>query len=191
MPPDCPLHDSAVVESSSASKSSFIPYVDNLELIVVSAQPGDHLPMLWKSTDMKKQIIAIALVAIVVTCSRDDATSAEAGRNGRVQIVYDHAGIKPENRDAVKLVKDSGAFERFADRTNNVVALPHDIVVRISDDMPQGFDDPTTDADGRTIFWPAEFFTWFVGSWWRRWLTSIVTRAAQRRFRAKTSMPMS
>jgi hypothetical protein len=121
--------------------------------------------MLWKSTDMKKQTITIALAAIVVgfvTCSRGDATS-EAGRNGRVQIVYDHAGIKPENRDAVKLVKDSGAFERFADRTNKVVALPHDIVVRISDDMPQGFDDPTTDADGRTIFWPAEFFTMVRG----------------------------
>jgi hypothetical protein len=71
-----------------------------------------------------------------------------------VQTVYDDARIKTENRDVVKLVKDSGAFERFADRTNKVVALPHDVVVRISDDMPHGFDDPTTDADGRTIFWP-------------------------------------
>ena len=59
------------------------------------------------------------------------------GRHGRVQIAYDDAGIKAENRDAVKLVRDSGAFERFADRTSKVVALPHDIVVRISDDAPR------------------------------------------------------
>jgi hypothetical protein len=48
-----------------------------------------------------------------------------ARRDGRVKIVYDDAGIKPENRDAVKLVRDSGTFERIADRTSKAVALPH------------------------------------------------------------------
>jgi len=55
-------------------------------------------------------------------------------------------------------VRDSGAFERFADRTSKAVALPHDIEVRISDKMPKGIDVATTEVDGRTIFWPADFF---------------------------------
>jgi len=112
---------------------------------------------------MGKHVLAITLVASIVglaPCSGDeDASAAVARRDGRVKVVYDDAGIKPENRDAVKLVRDSGAFERFADRTSKAVALPHDIEIRISDKMPKGVDDPTTEVDGRTIFWPADFIT--------------------------------
>ena len=112
---------------------------------------------------MRKHVLAIALVASVVglaSCSGDeDASPAVVRRDGRVKIVYDDAGIKPENRDAVKLVRDSGTFERFADRTSKAVALPHDIEVRVTDKIPKGIDDPTTEVDGRTIFWPADFFT--------------------------------
>ena len=72
---------------------------------------------------------------------------------GRVKIVYDDAGIKPENRDVVKQIRDSGVFDRLADRATKTLALPHDLVVKVSDDVP--FDDPTTEVDGRTIFWPA------------------------------------
>jgi hypothetical protein len=110
---------------------------------------------------MRQHVLAIALVASVVglaSCSGDESP-AVARRDGRVKIVYDDAGIKPENRDAVKLVRDSGAFERFAGRTSRAVALPHDVEVRITDKVPQGIDDPTTEVDGRTIFWPADFFT--------------------------------
>src|SRR5262245_26710625 len=112
---------------------------------------------------MRKHVLAIAIVASVVGLAsysgNEDASAAAARRNGRVKIVYDDAGIKPENRDAVKLVRDSGAFERFADRTSRAVALLHDIEVRISDKMPSGIDDPSTEADGRTIYWPADFIT--------------------------------
>src|SRR5262245_60291078 len=112
---------------------------------------------------MRKHVLAIAIVASVVGLAsysgNEDASAAAARRNGRVKIVYDDAGIKPENRDAVKLVRDSGAFERFADRTSRVVALFHDIEVRVSDKMPSGIDDPSTEADGRTIYWPADFIT--------------------------------
>src|SRR5262249_44868331 len=102
--------------------------------------------------DMRKHILAIGLIASVVglaSCSgAEDATPAVARRDGQVKVVYDDAGIKPENRDAVKLVRNSGAFERFADRTSKAVALPHDIEVRISDKIPKGIDDPTTEVDG-------------------------------------------
>ena len=70
-----------------------------------------------------------------------------------MKIVYDDAGIKPENRDVVKQIRDSGVFERLADRATKTLALPHDLEVKVSDDVP--FDDPTTEVDGRTIFWPA------------------------------------
>jgi len=97
-------------------------------------------------------------MAGLAACSGDENRGVARG-DGLVKIVYDEAGIKPENRDAVKLVRDSGAFERFADRTSKAVALPLDIEVRVSDKMPKGIDDPSTEADGRTIFWPADFIT--------------------------------
>ena len=72
-------------------------------------------------------------------------------------IVYQDDAIQPENRDAIKKIKDSGAFERMADRLTKAVALPHDLLVVITDKLPNGIDDPTTELDGRRIFWPAAF----------------------------------
>src|SRR5262249_47704308 len=110
---------------------------------------------------MRKHFLSIALVASMsglAACSGDENRGVARG-DGLVKIVYDEAGIKPENRDAVKLVRDSGAFERFADRTSKAVALPHDIEIRITDKIPNGVDDPITELDGKTIFWPADFLT--------------------------------
>jgi hypothetical protein len=108
---------------------------------------------------MRKHVLAIVLVASLLglaACSGDEEASSTMARgHGRVKIVYDDAGIKPENRDVVKQIRDSGVFERLADRTTKTVALPHDLVVKVSDDVP--FDDPSAEVDGRTIFWPAAF----------------------------------
>src|SRR5438067_709754 len=107
--------------------------------------------------DMRKPIVAIALVASLLqlpSCSRDeDARPSVARGHGRVKIVYDDAGIKPENRDVVKQIRDSHVFDRLADRATKTLALPHDLEVKVSDDVP--FDDPSTDVYGKTIFWPA------------------------------------
>ena len=87
----------------------------------------------------------------------DDSTRARAKGNGRVTIVYQDNTIQPENRDAMKKIMDSGVFERMADRLTKAVALPHDLQVVVTDNLPKGVDDPTTEVDGRRIFWPAAF----------------------------------
>jgi hypothetical protein len=72
-------------------------------------------------------------------------------------IAYQDDDILPENRDVIKKIRDSGVFERMADRLTRAVALPYDLQVVVTDKTPKGFDDPTTRVDGRTIFWPAAF----------------------------------
>jgi len=97
---------------------------------------------------MRKHVLAIILVASLLqlaSYSRDENAKPTVARgNGHVKIVYDDAGIKPENRDVVKQIRDSGVFERLADRLTKMLALPHDLVVKVSDDVP--FDDPTTEG---------------------------------------------
>jgi hypothetical protein len=39
------------------------------------------------------------------------------------------------------------------------VALPHDMEVRVTDDVPEGVTDQSTEPDGRTIWIPASFLT--------------------------------
>ena len=87
----------------------------------------------------------------------DDPTPPQAKGNGRAMIVYQDDTIQPGNRDAIKKIRDSGVFERMAERLTKAVALPHDLEVVITDDLPEGVDDPTTELDGRRIFWPAAF----------------------------------
>ena len=64
------------------------------------------------------------------SCSRHGAsTPARAKEEGRVTIVYQDDAILPENCDAIKKIRDSGVFERMAERLTNAVALPHDLQV--------------------------------------------------------------
>src|SRR5215813_3964864 len=104
----------------------------------------------------------VALVLLVMLGSascfgRDDSRSARAKGKGRVTIVYQDDAIQPQNRDAMKKIMDSGVFQRMADRLTKAVALPHDLQVVVTDNVPKGIDDPTTELDGRRIFWPAAF----------------------------------
>ncbi len=71
--------------------------------------------------------------------------------------MYQDDAIQPENRDAIKKIRDSGVFERMADRLTKAVALPHDLQVLVTDKLPKGIDDPTTEVNGRRIFWPTAF----------------------------------
>jgi hypothetical protein len=78
---------------------------------------------------------------------------------GKVKILYEDDAINPENRDAVEQIRKSGVLERLADWTNKVVAQPYGIEVRVTDELPKGVDDPTTQPDGRTIFVTASWLT--------------------------------
>ena len=86
-----------------------------------------------------------------------DSTPAPGKGKGRVTIVYQDDAIQPENRDAIKKIKDSGVFERMADRLTKAVALPHDLQVIVTDKLPKWIDDPMTEIDGGKIWWPAAF----------------------------------
>jgi hypothetical protein len=108
---------------------------------------------------------------------------------GGVTIVYQDDAILPENRDAIKKIRDSGAFERMADRLTKAVALPHDLLVVVTDKVPKGIDDPTTETDGGKIWWPAAFskathdvLTEFLPE-------VIASKGRQGRFRRRTSQP--
>jgi hypothetical protein len=84
---------------------------------------------------------------------------AGGGQGPSVRVVYEDQAIRPENRDAVRLIRESGAFQRAADWTNQRLTLPHPIVIRVTDDLPNGVDVPTADLDGRTIYYPAAWLT--------------------------------
>jgi Putative metallopeptidase len=103
--------------------------------------------------------VSILLVALgSASCfGDDDAASALAKGKGRVTIVYQDDTIQPGNRDAMKKIMDSGVFERMADRLTRAVALPYDLQVVITDNLPKDIDVPTTELDGRRILWPAAF----------------------------------
>jgi hypothetical protein len=83
----------------------------------------------------------------------------ETAAAGQVKVLYEDDAIKPENRDVVEQIRKSGVLERLADWTNEVVTLPHDMEVRVTDDVPEGVTDQSTEPDGRTIWIPASFLT--------------------------------
>ena len=87
--------------------------------------------------------VAAVLLSVVVgtPCSGGDSAPAQAKGKGRMTIVYQDDAIMPENRDVIKKIKDSGVFERMADRLTKAVALPQDLQVVVTDKLPKGFDD--------------------------------------------------
>jgi hypothetical protein len=87
-----------------------------------------------------------------VSCGGSDET---AQGDGKVRIVYHD--IKPENQDAAQLLRDSGVLKEFADWSNRSLALPHDLVVHVTDKVPAGVTDMVTQPAGRTIFIPPTF----------------------------------
>ncbi|MFG2987431.1 DUF4344 domain-containing metallopeptidase [Streptomyces sp. NPDC048258] len=83
----------------------------------------------------------------------------QAARSGRVTVVYEAQTVKPEDREAVALIRNSRVLERTADWVNRSLTLPHDMVVKVTDAVPPGVTDAVTQPDGRTIFVPPPFLT--------------------------------
>ncbi|MFE5810721.1 DUF4344 domain-containing metallopeptidase [Streptomyces sp. NPDC056491] len=111
----------------------------------------------------------LVLAGVVMTgCSgeaRDAGQGPGAGPHpratpsGRVTVVYETRTVKPEDRPAVALIRNSRVLERSADWVNRALTLPHDLVVKVTSDVPPGVTDAVTQPDGRTIFIPPPFLT--------------------------------
>ncbi|MFG2416193.1 DUF4344 domain-containing metallopeptidase [Streptomyces goshikiensis] len=111
----------------------------------------------------------LVLAGVVVTgCGgevRDAGQGPGAGprpqtaRSGRVTVVYEAQTVKPQDRQAVALIRKSRVLERTADWVNRTLTLPHDMVVKVTADVPPGVTDAVTQPDGRTIFIPPSFLT--------------------------------
>ena len=115
-----------------------------------------------RPTRLRRNVALVAFVLLLGVVGTpcfggDEPTPAQAKGKGRVTIDYQDDAIQPENRDAIKQIRDSGVFERMADRLTKAVALPQDLQVVVTDKLPKGFDDPTTETDGGKIWWPAAF----------------------------------
>ncbi|WP_078971884.1 DUF4344 domain-containing metallopeptidase [Streptomyces sp. WM6368] len=111
----------------------------------------------------------LVLTGVVVTAcggeARDTGQGPGAGprpqapRSGRVTVVYEAQTVEPEDRQAVALIRKSRVLERTADWVNRTLALPHDMVVKVTAAVPPGVTDAVTQPDGRTIFVPPSFLT--------------------------------
>ncbi|MEV6735009.1 DUF4344 domain-containing metallopeptidase [Streptomyces sp. NPDC051364] len=92
----------------------------------------------------------------LVSCGGDGNA---AGPSGEVTVVYEDNTSKPKDRHAVEVIRKSGVLEQAADWVNESVALPHDLVVKVTDNVPPGVTDAVAQPDGRTIFVPPAFLT--------------------------------
>ncbi|MEU0371303.1 DUF4344 domain-containing metallopeptidase [Streptomyces sp. NPDC006283] len=84
---------------------------------------------------------------------------SEADANGKVTVVYEEDTVEPKDRQAVEVIRKSRVLEQLAGWVNESVALPNDLVVRVTDKVPPGVTDAVTQPDGRTIFVPPAFLT--------------------------------
>ncbi|WP_406179321.1 DUF4344 domain-containing metallopeptidase [Streptomyces sp. NBC_01006] len=111
----------------------------------------------------------VVLAGVVLTGCGGDARNAgqgpgagphlQAARSGRVTVVYEARTVKPEDREAVALIRNSRVLERTADWVNRTLVLPHNMTVKVTADVPPGVTDAVTQPDGRTIFIPPSFLT--------------------------------
>jgi hypothetical protein len=59
--------------------------------------------------------LAVLALALVAASSGSSGVTFAPSANPQVTVVFDDNGIKPGNRDAANLIKNSGAFQRSAD----------------------------------------------------------------------------
>ncbi len=107
-------------------------------------------------------LVAASVLLLVSGCGgggQEEEEGKGTSAAGQVKILYEDDAIKPENRDAVEQIRGSGVLEQLADWINERVALSHDMEVKVTDDVPEGVTDQSTEPDGRTIFVPGAWLT--------------------------------
>jgi len=122
------------------------------------AWPRPRVPFVGGPALRRVCLAALLVAGLALASCQGDGNQA-AGVNGQVRIEYQDAAIKPENREAADVVRRSGVLEQLADWVNTSVALPHDLVVKVTDQVPPGVTDAVTQPNGRTIFMTAAFLT--------------------------------
>ncbi|MEJ8655243.1 DUF4344 domain-containing metallopeptidase [Streptomyces sp. MS1.AVA.4] len=106
-----------------------------------------------------RRAAAGALLVAAVAVASCDGAGSRADATGKVTVVYEDATIKPKDRQAVAVIRKSRVLEQVAEWVNASLALPHDLVVKVTDKVPPGVSDAVTQPDGRTIFVPPPFLT--------------------------------
>jgi Putative metallopeptidase len=104
-------------------------------------------------------LLGIAIVLAFGSCGGDDKSGRDSGSQDRGKVTVVYRAIKPENQAAVDVVRKSRVFERIAAWTNEAIALPNNIEMKVSDSMPKAVLAPIAEPDGRTILIPASFLT--------------------------------
>ncbi|MFG1665006.1 DUF4344 domain-containing metallopeptidase [Streptomyces sp. Y7] len=120
---------------------------------------GGHWAMLRTAAIAGALLVAGFAVASCNGNGNGNGNGSKADANGKVTVVYEANTIKPEDRQAVTVIRKSRVLEQAADWVNKSVALPHDLVVKVTDKVPPGVTDAVTQPDGRTIFVPPPFLT--------------------------------
>jgi hypothetical protein len=125
------LRERELLSWSALNQTAFVRLTEH-SFINRNQNHPSHAMRLWRSVAFVASVLLSVLVGI--PCSGDDdSTPARARGKGRVTIVYQDDAIQPENRDAIKKIRDSGVFERMADRLTKAVALPYDLQVVVTD----------------------------------------------------------
>lgn len=132
-------------------------------LITVLSRCGGH-SALSRGAVAGAMLVAGLATAVLRGGPVNAATGPADDANGKVTVVYEDDTIKPEDRHAVDVVRKSRVLERTADWVNSTVALPHDMVVKVTGKVPPGVTDAVTQPDGRTIYMTASFLTELRGA---------------------------
>ncbi|MFD7613111.1 DUF4344 domain-containing metallopeptidase [Streptomyces sp. NPDC059828] len=97
---------------------------------------------------------ALLLAGLAVTACGGEG---RADTGGKVTVVYDDSASPPKDRQAVAVIRKSRVLEQVADWVSTAVALPHDLAVKVTGQVPPGVTDAVTQPDGRTIYVPPRF----------------------------------
>jgi hypothetical protein len=113
----------------------------------------------WMSGFAVLLVLGAGAIAGCAMTARRTAVPSVGGGGGKVIIVYDEAGVRPENLNAFRIVKQSGGLDRVASWVNARIDLPADITVKVTDAVPAGVTDASCEPDGKTVWEPAFFLT--------------------------------
>src|SRR5262249_62304569 len=130
--------------------------------VAIGKMGKSAMKRLWASGCALALVLATGEIAGCTSGGTSSGTSAATtpSGSGKIKITYDDAGVKPENLEAYRIVKQSGGLDRLASWVNDIIALPRDITVKVTDAVPKGVSVASfDDLDGATVWEPSSFFT--------------------------------